>query len=114
MDFNDISEEHLRKVLIIIDKQQQENTDLISELKESLNDSEFTYEEIDILMNTDVDDAVAKISYKWVLVYNLINALGFNNTLLTGFSPLFKDLEQSREEEYIKNKINKDLDLDVN
>tara|TARA_Y100000385_G_C12856069_1_gene535203 strand:- start:186 stop:530 length:345 start_codon:yes stop_codon:yes gene_type:complete len=114
MDFNDISEEHLRKVLLIIDKQQQENTDLISELKESLDDSEFTYEEIDILMNTDVDDALATISYKWVLVYNLINALGFNNTLLTGFSPLFKDLKQSREEEYIKNKINKDLDLDVN
>jgi len=109
MDFSEISKEDLQRVRIIIEKQRNHNIELANKLEDMLKNKGYDLQEIDMLMlgkdyNVPEDD---------FFLYDLLNALRFNNTLLYGTEPLLETLSELNEEN-IKNKINKELGLDLN
>tara|TARA_R110000737_G_scaffold350597_2_gene390091 strand:+ start:1298 stop:1627 length:330 start_codon:yes stop_codon:yes gene_type:complete len=109
MDFNKISNEDLHRVLIIIEKQRNHNIELVNKLEDMLKNKGYDLQEIDFLiLNED-----SSLSEEDVLLYDLVNALRFNNTLLYGSEPLLEKLSMLNEEDF-KNKINKELGLDLN
>ena len=109
MDFNEISKEDLHRVLIIIEKQRKHNIELVNKLEDILKNKGYDLLEIDILiLNEDI-----RVSEEDVLLYDLVNSLRFNNTLLSGLKPLCEMLVNLSDENLI-NKINNELDLDLN
>lgn len=109
MDFNEISNEDLQRVLVIIEKQRNHNIELANKLEDMLKNKGYDLKEIDMLM-LDKDSNVPEDDF---FLYDLINALRFNNTLLYGIESLLDTLSELNEENF-KNKINKELGLNLN
>ena len=112
MDFEKINIEELHKALSMIKQQQQDNIDLVIELRQALQDGGFDYDEMDVVIHSS-ENKDFKLEYQSIFLYNLINALKFNNTLLGGYEPLFKQLE-ALYDDVLKNKLNDGLNLNLN
>ena len=63
-------------------------------------------------MDNEGESKDKKVSYESTFLYNLKNTLNYNNTLLDGYKPLFKQLD-ALYNEVLKNKLNNGLDLDI-
>lgn len=113
-EFEGIDIEQLRKVLLLIEEQQEINNDIVVELKDSLNNHGYNYDELHDLIYLDNEDESKdkKVSYESAFLYNLINTLNYNTHLLRGYKPLFKQLDVLYNE-VLKNKLNNGLDLDI-
>jgi len=109
MDFEKINIENLHKVLMFVEQQHDENRDLANQVEGLIMERGYDLDKIDILIHTE-DGNVPEDD---VLLVDIVNSLRFNNTLLSGLKPLYEMLVNLSDENLI-NKINNELDLDLN
>tara|TARA_R110001599_G_scaffold32907_2_gene107255 strand:+ start:2333 stop:2662 length:330 start_codon:yes stop_codon:yes gene_type:complete len=109
MDFEKINIEDLHRVLIFVEQQHDENIDLANKVEGWLMERGYDLDEIYTLIHSK-DGNVPEDD---VLLVDIVNSLRFSNALLSGLKPLCETLVNLSDENLI-NKINNELDLNLN